>query len=410
MANTKNKSHQICYICGISAELQSEPMISGMHGLICSECVQQCAHIYESQSKKKKPAIAVAVPSPREIKAFLDQYVVGQEHSKKVLAVAVHNHYNRVFSNGNKDVMPEVELDKSNVLLIGSTGTGKTLLAQTVAKMLQVPCAISDATTLTESGYVGADPENILLRLYQAASGDLATTERGIVVIDEIDKKTKKDAGVSITRDVSGEGVQSALLKIIEGLESDVPLSGGRKHPGAETVRINTKNILFILCGAFNGLDKIVEARAKGKGVLGFDISAQVPVKETLQVLPEDLITFGLIPELVGRIPVISKLDDLREQDLLHILTQPKNCVIKQYEKMAKISGANLVFQEDALQEIARIAFIRGTGARGLRAIVETLLLDFMFGIQKGSAIEISKADVIGMFGILPDVSGTIAA
>ena len=293
--------------------------------------------------------------------------------------------------------MPDVELDKSNVLMVGPSGSGKTLLAQTVARMLQVPCATSDATTLTEAGYVGADPENIILRLYQAANGDLARAEMGIIILDEIDKKAKRDAGVSVTRDVSGEGVQGALLKLLEGMEADVPLSGGRKHPGAETMRINTKNILFVMCGAFVGLDKIIERRIRGKGVMGFGGEIEVGIG-THRIMPEDLVEFGMIPELVGRIPVVSNLDALSEKDLLRILTEPKNAVIKQYQKVARLAGASLSFNDDALFEIAKIAFTRCTGARSLRAIVEDVVLDFMFNIHKGSSVVITRTDVVNAF------------
>lgn len=390
----KKTNKQGCFLCGQPSDKIEGKLIEGVKGLVCRQCVSKCQSIYAAQDKVSKPTAVdiFQVPSPKEIKDFLDQYVVGQERAKKVISVAVYNHYTRI-SQKNSLTMPDVELDKSNVLLIGPTGTGKTLLAQTVARMLRVPCAISDATTLTEAGYVGADPENILLKLYQASNADLSQTERGIVVLDEIDKKAKKDAGVSITRDVSGEGVQSALLKIIEGTESDVPLTGGRKHPGSETVRINTKNILFILCGAFIGLDKIVESRVKGKTVIGFEGKSNQG-NELNQVTPEDLIAFGLIPELVGRIPVVSSLDVLSKDDLVRILTEPKNAVIKQYIKMAKLSGATLSFNDDALAEIANVVFTRKIGARGLRAIVEDLLLDFMFNIHKGSSVTITKQDV----------------
>jgi len=353
----------------------------------------------EAPAGKAKKPFKVDVPAPQEIKAYLDQYVVGQNHTKKVLSVAVHNHYSRInlLAKG-ADPMPDVELDKSNVLLVGPSGTGKTLLVQTIARMLKVPCAISDATTLTEAGYVGSDIETILLKVYQAAKGDVGATEMGIVMLDEICKKAKRDEGVSITRDVSGEGVQAALLKILEGCESDVPLAGGRKHPSGETVRINTRSMLFVMSGAFIGLDKIVEARMRGKGVIGFGTNELAAGRGMKNILPEDLIAFGLIPELVGRVPVVSRLEALSEKDLLHILTEPKNCIVKQYEKMAKLSGASLAFNDDALSEIARIAFSRETGARGLRSIVESLLLDFMFDIHKGSSITITKQDVVQMF------------
>jgi ATP-dependent Clp protease ATP-binding subunit ClpX len=388
-----------CCLCGLTQSQLQDQLIKGVEGYVCRGCVEKCHEIYEDMIKgqgTEKEAVPFKVPSAPEIRAFLDQYVIDQDRAKKVLSVAVHSHYSRIMSN-EASPMPDVELNKSNVLLIGPTGTGKTFLAQTVARMLNVPCAISDATTLTESGYVGADPENILLKLYQASGENVEETERGIVVLDEIDKKAKKDAGVSITRDVSGEGVQGALLKIIEGCESDVPLSGGRKHPMAPSVRINTKNILFILCGAFDGLDKIVAARWKNKGNIGFINDLAGYGHGLDKVSPEDLITFGLIPELVGRIPVVSSLDLLSEYDLVRILYEPKNAVLKQYEKLAMIEKATLVFDEDAKREIAHIAFVRNTGARGLRAVVEEVLLDIMYDIKPGDKVNITKQMVLDL-------------
>lgn len=395
MAETK----MTCFMCGKSST--DSDLVSGLSGMVCRECVGKCNKIFKEIDIKKenKEKKKLKVPSPPEIKAFLDQYVIGQERAKKVLSVAVHSHYSRINSS-SRSPMPDVELDKSNVLLIGPTGTGKTLLAQTVAKMLNVPCAISDATTLTEAGYVGSDPENILLKLYQAANGDVNETERGIVVLDEVDKKAKRDAGVSVTRDVSGEGVQSALLKIIEGVESDVPLVGGRKHPNAEMVRINTKNILFVLCGAFVGLDKIVADRQKGKGIMGFTTETDAFGHGLDNIEPEDLISFGMIPELVGRIPVVSNLEKLEEEDLVRILTEPKNAVTRQYEKLAKIDNATLIFEEEAKKEIAHVAFARGTGARGLRAVVEEVLLDVMYNLKSGDEIRITKEMVAEKFKV----------
>lgn len=395
---SNESNNDSCSMCGRPHTELQPPIITGKTGSVCRDCSKKCVEMYKEQDMVNK-VVNLKVPSPPEIKAFLDQYVIGQDKAKKVLSVAVHNHYARITSN-DKSAMPEVELDKSNVLLIGSTGVGKTLLAQTVARMLQVPCAISDATTLTEAGYVGSDPENILLKLYQASGCNIGATEMGIVVLDELDKKAKKDAGVSITRDVSGEGVQSALLKIIEGTVSDVPLSGGRKHPNAEIVKIDTKNILFILCGSFDGLDKIVSARVKGKGILGFDTSEFSGKKEFDSIEPEDLVAFGLIPELVGRIPVVTKLGSLDQKDLVRILSEPKNALLKQYEKLAILDKASLYFEEDAKQEIAKVAFDRGTGARGLRAVVENLLLNIMYNMKPGDIIRITKKMVQDSTGV----------
>ena len=389
--------YEYCSMCGKPHSDFEELVITGKAGSICKSCALRCSDMYKEIEAANK-FTAIKVPSPPEIKAFLDQYVIGQERTKKVLSVAVHNHYSRITSHQGSP-MPEVELEKSNVLLIGSTGVGKTLLAQTIARMLNVPCAISDATTLTEAGYVGSDPENILLKLYQAAGSNIGAAEMGIVVLDEIDKKAKKDSGVSITRDVSGEGVQSALLKIIEGSVADVPLSGGRKHPNAEIVKIDTKNILFVLCGSFDGLDKIVSARVKGKGALGFDIE-DLHKDELNSIEPEDLVAFGLIPELVGRIPVVSRLASLNEKDLVRILSEPKNAVLRQYEKLAMLDNASLVFEEDAKLEIAKVAFERGTGARGLRAVVENLLLDVMYNLKAGDKITITKKMVRDSTGV----------
>jgi ATP-dependent Clp protease ATP-binding subunit ClpX len=388
--NSKDKVK--CTLCGKTSEQVSGKIISGLEGSVCKECNSLCTPLF-AQMEEAPNFAGMRVPPAPEIKAFLDQYVIGQERAKRVISVAVHNHYSRITST--KDApMPEVELDKSNVLLIGPTGSGKTLLAQTVARMLDVPCAISDATTLTEAGYVGEDVENVILRLYQAANGNLEATERGIIVIDEIDKKAKKNAGVSLTRDVGGDGVQYALLKIVEGMEADVPLAGGRKHPNGENVRINTKNILFIFCGAFVGLDKIVKSRIKGKSSLGFD-SCDVAGHGLENIEPEDLIAFGLVPELVGRIPVVSNLEKLSESDLVHILTQPKNAILKQYEKLAMLDKATINFTHEAKLEIAHQAFTKGTGARGLRSVVEMVLLDIMYDIHEGSVIEVTKEMVV---------------
>lgn len=399
MARTSDSSNQTaadsCFLCGTAANQVKGRLIEGARGKVCRPCVEKCVSIYrerDADAAKGKPVLKV--PAPGEIKAFLDRHVIGQDRAKKVLAVAVHNHYRRI---QQKATIPDghplgkVEIDKSNVLLIGPTGTGKTLLAQTLAKMLKVPFSISDATTLTEAGYVGDDVENILLRLYQAADGDLAKTEIGICYIDEIDKIARRESGASITRDVSGEGVQQALLKIVEGTVSNVPLHGGRKHPGGEALQIRTDNILFICGGAFVDLDRIVEHRAKGKGSLGFSASG-TPGRGPARVESEDLIQYGMIPEFVGRLPVVSVLSALTEDDLMRVLTEPQNSLTKQYEKLMMLDGAILVIDEDAKREMARIATARGMGARGLRAVLEDTMLDVMFDVTPNSTVRITKA------------------
>jgi ATP-dependent Clp protease ATP-binding subunit ClpX len=388
-----------CSLCGTPSKDVKGQLIEGASGRVCRRCVEKCVAIYKAKDivpAKPKP---LKVPTPREIKSFLDKHVIGQDHAKKALAVAVHNHYRRV---QQESTIPEghplhgVEVDKSNVLLIGPTGVGKTLLAQTLAKMLRVPFSISDATTLTEAGYVGDDVENVLLRLYQAADGDLSRAENGICYIDEIDKIARRDSGTSITRDVSGEGVQQALLKIVEGTVSNVPLHGGRKHPGStDIVQIRTKDILFIVGGAFVGLEQIVEHRAKGKGVIGYGAEAGKAGKEMGRVEPEDLIKFGLIPEFVGRLPVVTSLVKLSEDDLMRVLTEPQNSITKQYEKLMLLDGASLTFEEDAKREMVRVAVARGTGARGLRAVLEEVMLDVMFELKPKDEVVITKAMVV---------------
>ena len=384
MARTTDKIR--CSFCN-KTESQVRKLIAGPGGVyICEECVEICNEIIEDEMFSAEPEemADINLMKPAEIKAFLDEYVVGQEEAKKTLSVAVYNHYKRILA-GKSSRTDDVELQKSNILMLGPTGSGKTYLAQTLAKMLNVPFAIADATSLTEAGYVGEDVENILLKIIQAADYDIKRAERGIIYIDEIDKITRKSENVSITRDVSGEGVQQALLKILEGTVASVPPQGGRKHPHQELLQIDTTDILFICGGAFEGLDKIIEARLDS-GSMGFGADIVKHDDKNIgdflrKVLPQDLIKFGLIPEIIGRLPVLVSLDELDRDALIRILTEPKNAIVRQYQKLFELDGVSLSFEPEALEEIADLTIKRRTGARGLRSIIEKSMRDIMFEI-----------------------------